>query len=363
MKAAHEVLAMRADEVMLRWKTVVQGTLAPDSMPAIELVDHLPMFLDEVIAALREDQGLAPSSLSTDVGQTAADHGEQRLRLGFSLDAVVREYGVLRDAIIATVRDAGAEVTFRELQVIFDATISGIAHAVSEYSRQRDAELYRQHNEHVAFLAHELRTPLSSARMAFTILQRAGHIPADARAGAVLDRGLQRMQEGIDHSLKVARTASGIEVHVERIELRSLLEEVEMGALGEAQEKGVTLVLQLADEGRIEVDVRLIRSALGNLVRNAVNYSHPGGSVEIRASLSTTRIAIEVEDCCGGLPPGMVEEAFAPFIRLTSTETGFGLGLAIAKQAVDAHSGTIRVQNLPGKGCIFVLELPHTPIA
>ncbi len=359
MAAAHEVLAARSEEVMFRWKMSVQGTLAPESMPAIELLDHLPMFLSEVIEVLREDRS-TEHGLPDEVSQTAADHGEQRLRLGFSLDSVVREYGVLRDAIIATVRHAGAELSFRELQVIFDATINGIAHAVSEYSRQRDAELYRQHNEHVAFLAHELRTPLSSARMAFTVLQRAGHLPADLRAAAVLDRGLQRMQEGIDHSLNVARTASGIEVHAERVELRALLEEVEMGALGEAEEKGVALRIALEHDGLIEVDVRLIRSALGNLVRNAVNYSHAGGTVEIRGILSATRINIEVEDCCGGLPPGKVEEAFAPFVRLTSNETGFGLGLAIAKQAVDAHAGTIRVQNLPGKGCIFVLDLPHT---
>ena len=61
---------------------------------------------------------------------------------------------------------------------------------------------------------------------------------------------------------------------------------------------------------------------------------------------------------CGGLPPGKVEEAFAPFVRLDSRQSGFGLGLAIAKQAVDAHGGSIRVQNMPGKGCVFVLELP-----
>jgi signal transduction histidine kinase len=69
---------------------------------------------------------------------------------------------------------------------------------------------------------------------------------------------------------------------------------------------------------------------------------------------------VEVEDTCGGLPPGRVEEAFAPFVRLDHAhdQPGFGLGLAIAKQAVDAHGGTLRVQNLPEKGCIFCIELP-----
>jgi signal transduction histidine kinase len=67
---------------------------------------------------------------------------------------------------------------------------------------------------------------------------------------------------------------------------------------------------------------------------------------------------VEIEDCCGGLEPGKVEQAFAPFVRLDTKQGGFGLGLAIAKQAVDAHGGTIRVQNIPDKGCIFSLEVP-----
>ena len=80
--------------------------------------------------------------------------------------------------------------------------------------------------------------------------------------------------------------------------------------------------------------------------------------MELRGRIAEGRAVIEVEDSCGGLPPGKVEEAFAPFVRLDNRQTGFGLGLAIAKQAVDAHGGSIRVQDLPGKGCIFVLELP-----
>jgi signal transduction histidine kinase len=111
-------------------------------------------------------------------------------------------------------------------------------------------------------------------------------------------------------------------------------------------------------DDRIALDTRLVRSALGNLVRNAVKYTSAGSLVEIRGRITDGRAVLEVEDCCGGLDAGQVEQAFAPFVRLDSHQSGFGLGLAIAKQAVDAHGGSIRVQNLPGKGCIFVLELP-----
>lgn len=359
MTAVHVILTARSDEVLRRWRDMVRGTLVPESLPTVELIDHLPVFLHELIAALRVD--LSPDETSPTTWETAAGHGEQRLRLGFSLDSVVREYGVLRDAILATVREAGAEVTFRELQILFDGIIGGIASAVSEYARQRNAELQRQHNEHIAFIAHELRNPLSSATMAFDLLRRTGHIPGDHLVSQALERGLQQMREGIDHSLSLARTASGVELRPQRVRIASLVREVESASAAEALDKRVELRSSAVQDLEVEIDLRLIRSALDNLVRNAIKYSCPGSSVELRADLVGGQVRIEVEDCCGGLPPGKVEEAFAPFVRLRSDESGFGVGLAIAKHAVDSHGGSLRVQNLPGKGCIFVLELPTAP--
>ncbi|MEO7842085.1 MAG: HAMP domain-containing sensor histidine kinase [Candidatus Eisenbacteria bacterium] len=285
-------------------------------------------------------------------------HGAQRLRLGFSLDAVVREYGALRDAIVHTTRDAGAQLTDRELQVLFEVTVSGIAHAVSEYTHQRDAELVRQANEHFAFIAHELRNPLSSATMAFNILKSTGELPPENRSVGALERGLLRTSELIDQTLQVARIASGIELRRQATTLRELFEDVEMGAIPEANSREVEIRSVIDQDERIAIDTRLVRSALGNLLQNAVKYTAAGSVVELRGRVEGGHSVIEVEDHCGGLEPGRVEEAFLPFVRLDNRQSGFGLGLAIAKQAVDAHGGTIRVQNLPGKGCIFVLELP-----
>ncbi len=357
----HQVLMQRRDEVMERWRAMVQGTIAPESMGAAELDNHLPAFVDEIIAVLRDQAGLeSPVPLVEESG-TASGHGEQRLRLGFSLDAVVREYGALRDAIVETARAASSEITFAEMQSVFTSTIEGIARAVSEYARQRDAELQRQHNEHVAFLAHELRNPLASATIALEMLQIKGVIPAEARGGVVLSRSLGRMKELVEHSLTMARTASGIALNRELTKTRDLLDDAELVAACDAEDKDIKLEVHIDQDSELFVDRRLIRSALNNLVRNAVKYSCRGGSIHLRGKVDGARTIVEVEDACGGLPPGKVEEAFAPFVRLTQEAGGFGLGLAIAKQAVDAHAGTIRVQNLPGKGCIFVLDLPTSP--
>jgi signal transduction histidine kinase len=343
---------------MLRWQAQIRGTLAPEAMPPVELANHIPQFVTEIIAALRADAGLSSIGPSPEESTTAAGHGAQRLRLGFSLDSVVREYGALRVAIVETARDAGTHLTLRELEVLFDAIVTGIARAVTEYSRQRDAELLRQANEHFAFIAHELRDPLSSATMAFLLLKSKGQLPVENRSVDAIDRGLQRTRELIDQTLQIARVASGIELRRIPTTLKILFEEVQLASLSEAESKSIEIRLMIETDEQINLDARLVRSALGNLLRNGVKYTHAGGIVELRGRIANGQVVIEVEDCCGGLAPGKVEEAFAPFVRLDNSQTGFGLGLAIAKQAVDAHGGSIRVQNLPGKGCIFVLELP-----
>lgn len=356
--ALHDVITARRDEVVVCWMAQVQGTFAPDAMPSLELRDHMPEFLDEILAALRLDAGLVAVGPPPDESSSAADHGEQRLRLGFSLDSVVREYGALRDAIIETARLNAADISFRELQVVFDCVVTGIAHAVGEYARQRDAELTRQANEHFAFIAHELRNPLSTATLAFQLLREQGELPADSRAAHALERGLQRTTELVDQTLQNARHASGIQLQRQATTLKALFEDVELSAIPEAQSRRVELRVVVDSDQTVNVDLRLIRSALGNLLRNGVKYTNAGSVVELRGHVANGHVEIQIEDCCGGLPPGKVEEAFAPFVRLDERQSGFGLGLAIAKQAVEAHGGSIRVQNLPRKGCIFVLQLP-----
>lgn len=359
----HEVLATRRNDVMLRWREDVRGRLAPDAMSTVELLDHLPAFLDVIIDALREGTRSARST-SPSAARREGDpisHGEQRLRLGFSLDSVVREYGALRDAIVGIAKDAGVQITFEELQVVFDVTIDGIAHAVTEYTYQREAELMRQTNEHFAFVAHELRNPLSSATAAFRLLQTKSELPTASapRTVAALQRGLERTAELVDQTLRIAHVASGVELQRSPTTLAELFEEAEMGVIAEAHAKRIELKSRVEARQTFLLDRRLMQSAIDNLLRNAVKYSAPGSMVEVSGRFAEERVIIEVADGCGGIEPEQIERAFGPFIRLNQTETGFGLGLAIAKQATDAHGGRIRVQNVPGRGCIFVLELPQ----
>jgi signal transduction histidine kinase len=345
-----ELVSSRHGQILARWSEKVSGTLHPAAMPRRELVDHLPVFLGEVAEALRLRE-------SPDESRTAAQHGVQRLGLGFSLESVVREYGALREAIVEEAATAGVAMDTRERETVFECIVTGIADAVSEYQRQRDAELQRQMSEHFAFIAHELRNPLGTALTALAMLRDREKI-TDERLARYLERSLTRMHDLIDRTLRIAQTGSGIELRRERIGFRALLDEARTAAGADAEAKQVELTLHVESDQEISVDARLVHSALTNVVRNAIKFTHPGSRVEIRGTVSATRATVEVEDRCGGWRDGAIERAFAPFVQVGADRSGFGLGLAIAKQAADAHGGAIRVQNLPGKGCIMVLELP-----
>jgi signal transduction histidine kinase len=71
---------------------------------------------------------------------------------------------------------------------------------------------------------------------------------------------------------------------------------------------------------------------------------------------------VEVEDCCGGLPDDYQNKLFTPFVQLSDDKSGLGLGLAVARQSVEAFRGTLTVRNLPGHGCIFTISLPNSTL-
>ncbi len=108
----------------------------------------------------------------------------------------------------------------------------------------------------------------------------------------------------------------------------------------------------------IEADRQLLGSAVGNLLGNAFKFTRPGGHVVLRTIVGGACVSIEIEDECGGLPPSQADELFRPFEQRGTDRTGLGLGLAISRRAVAANGGSMRVRDIPGKGCVFTIDLP-----
>ena len=351
--AIAEFLETRRIALVARWEVKVRGRLASDDMlTSDQLRDSMHLFLDELIEALRHGGNQLAAALHSPI---ARDHGGQRQLLDRDIAELVREYSLLHQAIIEEAAERGEPLEPNGLCLLTTFLFAGAAEAVEVYAGQQERARRHSDFEYFAFVAHELRNPLSSARMGWELVKRRG----DPRApfGAVIDRSLARLSELIDHSIVHARMQGVVSLSRERLSVDGLIEEAQADALIEAEAKQVTIVTTPVGL-TVAGDHRLVRSALTNLVRNAVKFTAPGGTVAVRGRSDEDQAIIEIEDECGGLSPQGAERLFRAFQQERADRSGFGLGLAISKQAIEAHGGTLSVKNIPGKGCIFTMILP-----
>jgi signal transduction histidine kinase len=351
------VIAEQKQELLARFVGAAKACGAAESLPDEQIINSLALFVDELVVALSADavaQGQKPEQ-STERSQSALGHGQQRFALGYEVGALVREYGVLRELLFDVVEESRTPVSVREMRLLAKFFIGAIGDAAGQYAAARDEELRKRTAQHIAFLAHELRNPLGSVKLGFELMQERGDIRL-SKSVPVVQRGIARLSSLVDDALVTVRLAEASDVNRVPLALRALVEEVARDSEAELGAKGQRIDIE--GEASVSADPKIIRSALSNLVRNAVKFTPRDRTIHVRIKPTSTRVVIEVEDACGGLPPDATKKLFDPFVQAGADRSGFGLGLAICKQAAEAHGGEIRVHDLPGRGCVFVLDLP-----
>lgn len=226
----------------------------------------------------------------------------------------------------------------------------------------RIQQLIAKQHELLGDISHELRSPLARVNLSLELARR-----GDASALDRAQKDLDRLDTMIGEILTLTRlhTAQGQRI-VSRIALRTLLESIAEDARFEGAAEDKQVVLVKPDECRMEGDPSLVRSALENLVRNAVRYTRPGSTVEIHLdarTLNGRRMAcVRVCDSGPGVPPEALSRLFEPFYRADpardATTGGFGLGLAIAQRVASFYGGAATACNLPQGGLEVTLTFP-----
>jgi signal transduction histidine kinase len=232
-----------------------------------------------------------------------------------------------------------------------------MAEAVTRYTELRDDNAAGKVMEQAGTFAHELRNRLSAAMLGFAMLKN-GTAPVGGSVASVVSLNLRRMKTLIDQSLVDVRLDSGT-IQRERVSLQHIIEEAEVDGTVEANARGVSLSVTLGDPCvEVEVDCQILSGAIANLLQNAFKFTPRGGHLDLRTSRKGDHVEISIEDECGGLPPGKAEELFGAFKQGGKERSGLGLGLFISRKGVEACGGTLRVRDLPGKGCVFTIDLP-----
>ena len=211
-------------------------------------------------------------------------------------------------------------------------------------------------------ISHEFRSPLTRLSIALEIARQHGGAE-EADMLARIEREAGRLNELIGKLLILARLDTGVEEIVsEPVDMAQLLEDIVADADFEAQKHNCAVRFSASDNCMVHGNSELLRSALENIVRNAVRYTAENTEISVSLHLVDHRVVIEVRDHGPGVPQGALADLFYPFYRVGDArdrkEGGTGLGLAITDRAVRLHGGSVAAANAPGGGLVVTVDLP-----
>ena len=224
-------------------------------------------------------------------------------------------------------------------------------------------QLDRMKDEFVSLVSHELRTPLTSIRGYVDLLPEDAPLSeTQLRFVSVIERNVTRLASLVEDLLFVARLDEGrVQLTESTVDLRELLGEAADTARPSAEQRNITLDVDIAAVPPVVGDRERLAQMIDNLVANAVKFTPEGGAVALRARNGDSRVRVEIADTGVGIPREEVDRLFERFFRAsTAREVGMpgtGLGLAISQSIAEAHGTRLEVESEVGRGTTFAFEL------
>jgi signal transduction histidine kinase len=348
------------DEVVDEWRLHTGKLLEALNLDHATLTNHVPIIVDEIISDLSERREGSPWKAETG---SHPYHGVQRVSDGLNVGQVVAEYGLLRDAFFTVAHRHDLYLVGEAARIISRRIDVGVRAAVMAFAEREAANLKAHEDEHLAFVAHDLRTPVNAIRLLIEELR----MEFDASAAAdgdeifeLLERNLQRLSGQIKRVLDKHAKRPGEETtfrpQCRSFELWPLVENLILDFRSIAAKNGLQIGNEVPRLLMVHADAGLLSLVLQNLLSNAFKHTE-NGRVTISASTEGGLVTCRVQDTGRGIPAGMLGSIFDKHVS-DSSQPGTGLGLAIVKQIVEAHGGTVAVASSPGAGTCFSFTVP-----
>ncbi|MFD6415325.1 sensor histidine kinase [Streptomyces sp. NPDC060194] len=328
--AAVAVTAMLAGTLSVAWEMF----LSPHDLKVVTIVVAMAAAVSLATAVLLGRWVAARSKALTEAARSFGDGGSF---------AAPREPGSAE--LVSLTREL--EETSRKLAV----------------SRERERTLEASRRELVAWISHDLRTPLAGLRAMAEALEDG--VAADpARYLRQMRTEVERLDGMVGDLFEISRIHAGsLVLTPSPVSVYDLVGDALAGADPLAREHGVRLVGDSVDAVPVDVDSKEMSRVLGNLLVNAIRRTPADGTVAVAARSASGQVVLSVTDGCGGIPEEDLDRVFDTGWRGTHARTppaGAGLGLAIVRGIVEAHQGRAAVRNVAG-GCCFEVTLPTAP--
>lgn len=351
------------EELLARWRNEVRKLPSAQNLDVPTLNDHIPDLLIELARSLRSGSGANVADALIEGNSPA--HGIQRFKDAFDIEEVVAEYNILRSCIHDHAERHNLQMQgqpFRVLNRVFDEAIGA---AVAAFAAHQALEVQRRREEYLAFVAHDLRTPLAAISLSARILEMTlardqTATPQISQKLKTLNRNVQHIQELVSKILEEnsnLETEVGVKMERRDLELWSLVENLIHDLHPVAGTDSTQLTNSIPEDLIVFADASLLRRVFQNLIANAISYT-PRGEVVIGARETADGAECFVRDNGAGIPEDLRQLVFEKHVTDGEKKGGMGLGLAVVKMFVEAHGGAVTLESEVGKGSTFRFTLP-----
>lgn len=359
-----------SDAILTRWRELVRQIPSAKGLDVPTLNDHLPGLLEELAVAL---EGSSDETIAEALQEgSPLDHGRQRVVDDFDIAEVVAEYNILRGCVHDLAEEHGLTLQGKAFHILNRVLDGAIGIAVETYAAQRASDVKDRREEYLAFVAHDLRTPLGAMSLAARLLET--RLPAGNGSDECsrMVKTIQRNARHIDVLVGLvleensnAEAESDPRLQQRPFELwpmvEGIIQDIQPAAEGAP---GPKLINEVPDDFSVFADAGQLRRVLQNLIGNAIKYT-PKGEVRIGARKRDPDGLAEcwVSDTGAGMPRDVLDQVFVKGVGDPEKEGSLGLGLAIVKSLVEAHGGTVHAESEEGRGSTFRFVLPNKPVA
>lgn len=353
-KISNEIIA----ECERRFRAEIKGA---EKLQYPVLINSLPVFIENLAQALSHEN---PRLLASDSSTVAKEHGGERARLSqYSPEQLVREYQILRDAILFKLKSE-VELTERDRSIIYRSLDLAVQQAMMAFSLAHS----RIREQFMATLTHDLRNPLGVMKMAAEILLT--RVPKISETESRLDieqlgkrivenaKRADRMIQDLLDSV-VVQVGERMPLRIVECEILNVIESVRTDLDAKTQER----IEVSGPSVRGYWDCEALRRALQNLITNAIKYGDAAAPITVKVELKEEHVHISVHNSGSPIPPGDLEDLFQVFRRSEnakrSGKKGWGIGLSLVRGVSEAHGGSILAESSRECGTTFTIDIPR----
>lgn len=351
-------------EIVSEWQVQAAELLKDLELDQPTITDHIPDVVDEIIRDLAYGREGALSAEHTRGSPPV--HGVQRVYDGLDVGEVVTEYNLLRVTFITIAERHGLYLVGEAMHIINRRIDEAVRMAVMAFAAQQALLRKEQEDQHLAFIAHDLRTPLNAVALLMEEIKMCLDEKArseTAEAFTIVSRNLLRVEGMAKRVLEISLQPQlvGSAFHPERrvFELWPLVQRLVLDLRAVATRNSIEVVNEVPRSLTIYADAGLISQVFQNLLDNAFKYAAQG-RVTVSAAEATGLVNCVVHDSGAGIPLDLLESVFDK-LATDPEKGGTGLGLVIVKQIVEAHGGTVSAESIHGAGATFTFTLPAAP--